>query len=91
VCDKWIPTKLESWTKLVTLGGAVIAFAWGAFQFLETQRGQAETRRIEATRPFLDRQLKLYTDATQASATMATSSNAATVAGAKERIWSLLG
>lgn len=80
---------LESWIKILTVVGAVIAFFWGAYQFLITQRGQAETRRIEATRPFLDRQLKLYTEATQAAATLATSSSKDELSSAKERFWSL--
>ncbi|MDB5800624.1 MAG: hypothetical protein JWL63_1563 [Rhodocyclales bacterium] len=80
---------LESSIKILTLVGAMIAFLWGAYQFLLTQRGQADTRRIEATRPFLDRQLKLYTEATQAVATLATSSSKTDVAAATARFWSL--
>ena len=83
------PTSLETWIKILTLVGAVVAFIWGAYQFLATQRAQAETRRIEATRPFLDRQLKLYTEATQAASTLAVSSSKEEVALAKQRFWSL--
>ncbi len=84
-----MPTSLEAWIKILTLVGAVVAFIWGAYQFLTTQRGQAETRRIEATRPFLDRQLKLYTEATQAVATLTTSSSKEELSSAKQRFWSL--
>jgi hypothetical protein len=80
---------LESWTKILTLVGGVSAFSWGVYQFISNQRSQAETRRIEATRPFLDRQLKLYTDATQAAATIATSSSQEEVVAARARFWSL--
>jgi hypothetical protein len=80
---------LESWTIILTLVGGVIAFSWGVYQFISNQRSQAETRRIEATRPFLDRQLKLYTDATQAAATIATSSSQEEVVAARARFWSL--
>ena len=80
---------LDTWVKVLTLVGAVVAFVWGAYQFLATQRTQAETRRIEATRPFLERQLKLYTEATQSAATMATSSSKEEVALATQRFWSL--
>jgi hypothetical protein len=80
---------LESWIKVLTLVGAVVAFIWGGYQFLSNQRSQAETRRIEATRPLLDRQLKLYTEATQAAATISTSSSKEEVASAKQRFWSL--
>jgi hypothetical protein len=80
---------LESTLKILTAIGAVIAFCWGAYQFLLTQRGQAETRRVEATRPFLDRQLTLYTDATRAAATMATSTSPEEIAAAKNKFFLL--
>ena len=84
-----VQTNLDGWVKIFTLIGAVVAFVWGAYLFLETQRTQVETRRIEATRPFLDRQLKLYTEATQSAATMATSASREDIALAVQRFWSL--
>jgi len=80
---------LESWIKILTLLGAVVTFAWGVHQFFSNQRAQAETRRIEATKPFLDRQLKLYTEATQAAATIATSDSKDEIIAAQKRFWSL--
>lgn len=82
-------TSFETWTRIAALVGAAVAFLWGAYQFLDTQRGQAETRRIEATRPFLDRQLTLYTEATQVAATLATSASDGQVAAATQRFWAL--
>jgi hypothetical protein len=84
-----LPADLESWVKVLTLAGGVIAFGWGVYQFMSNQRSQAETRRIEATRPFLDRQLKLYTEATQAAATLATATSKEELAAARARFWSL--
>jgi len=83
------PDNLESWIKALTMAGAAVAFGWGIFQFITTQNAQAETRRIEATRPFLDRQLKLYTEATQAAASLATSKKNEELVAATERFWSL--
>ncbi|QDG70176.1 hypothetical protein [Janthinobacterium tructae] len=80
---------IESTLKILTMIGTIVAFCWGAYQFTITQRGQAETRRIEATRPFLDRQLKLYTDATQATATMATSASQDEIAAARSKFFLL--
>jgi hypothetical protein len=80
---------LEATLKILTMIGTIVAFCWGAYQFILTQRGQAETRRIEATRPFLDRQLKLYTDATQATATMATSASRDEIAAARSKFFLL--
>nr|WP_315185034.1 hypothetical protein [uncultured Albidiferax sp.] len=80
---------LESALKILTAMGAVVVFCWGVYQFDQTQRGQAETRRVEATRPFLDKQLKLYTDATQAASTMATSNSPEEVVAARSRFFLL--
>jgi hypothetical protein len=79
----------DSWVKALSLFGAAIAFGWGVVQFGAGQHAQAETRRIEATKPFLERQLKLYTDATQAAATLATSKNAPALDAASTRFWAL--
>lgn len=75
--------------KVAYLIGAAIAFFWAVFQYTNTQKMQNQTRRIEATKPFLDRQLKLYTDATQAAATLATSVKDTELVQARERFWSL--
>jgi hypothetical protein len=80
---------IDTWIKLITSLVATSTFAWGIYQFFLTQRGQAETRRIEATKPFLDRQLKLYTDATKAAATIATSNSKDEVIAAHKRFWAL--
>lgn len=79
----------ESWVKLFSIVGAVVAFAWGVFQYVQNEQRQVESRRIEATKPFLERQLKLYTEATQAAATIATSDNPAERTAALKRFWSL--
>jgi hypothetical protein len=80
---------LESWIKVLSLLGGAIAFCWGVFQFIATQKAQTETRRIEATKPFLERQLKLYTDATQAAAALATSDKPEELDAAGKRFWLL--
>ena len=82
-----LPQNLESWIKALSLLGGVIAFCWGVFQFVATQNAQTETRRIEATKPFLERQLKLYTEATQAAATLATSKKVDELAAASKKFW----
>jgi hypothetical protein len=84
-----LPVNLDSWIKALSAVGAVLVFGWGVFQFITAQHVQAETRRIEATKPFLDLQLKLYTEATQVAATIATSTNPADVDKAVKRFWAL--
>ena len=80
---------IDQWVKALSLLGAVVAFAWGVIQFVASQQAQEETRRIEATKPFLERQLRLYTEATQAAATLATSKNRQELDAATKKFWSL--
>lgn len=82
-------SELDDWINVLSLLGAVVAFAWGIVQFIASERAQSETRRIEATKPFLERQLRLYTEATQAAATLATSGIQQEVDAATARFWSL--
>ncbi len=84
-----LPPNFEVWIKALSILGAVVAFSWGVFQFISGQNTQAETRRIEATKPFLERQLKLYTDATQAAAMLATSKKPDELDVANKKFWSL--
>ena len=69
----------EKWTRLLGIVGTVLAFLWGVYVWQSEQATQrdakeqeqsrtAETRRVEATRPFLDLQLKLYAEVAQVAA-----------------------
>jgi len=80
---------LETAIRILSLMGAVVAFGWGVYQFSVTQRQQVESRRIEATKPFLERQLALYTEATQVASTIATTTDSTKKRQALERFWSL--
>ena len=59
---------LEGWLKVLSMVGAVIVFAVGVWEFQSSQRSQVETRRVEATKPFLEKQLALYAEAARAAA-----------------------
>ena len=80
---------IEVWIKALSILGAVVAFCWGVFQFVSGQNAQVETRRIEATKPFLERQLKLYTEVTQAAAILATSRKPDELDVANKKFWTL--
>ncbi len=94
------PSTFDEWFKLVGVFGAIASFLWGVWvwkdksnndlaqQRLEAQR-LAESRRIEATKPFLERQLKLYTEASQVAALIATSSDERQIQQALGRFWQL--
>ena len=79
---------------------AIAAFVWGIYTYRDTsgqqlnrQRAEAErtaeTRRIEATRPYLDKQLALYTEATQVTASLATTIDEKERAKLKKRFMEL--
>ncbi len=80
---------VDIFIKILTLVVGLVTFSWGVIQFFINQKFQIETRRIEATKTFLDRQLNLYTEATKATSTIATSSFSEEVTLAKKRFWSL--
>lgn len=93
-------TSLESWFKFLGVAGAIISFIWGVYQWreksiqeLEMRRVEAEklaeTRRIEATKPFLDRQLALYSEATKIASQVATLGNSEAGKRARVRFWEL--
>jgi hypothetical protein len=87
---------LQRWAIIIPLVIAALSFAWGVYQYfrgeqakqeqLERERSaEADRRRIEATRPFLELQLQLYTDASKSAAVIATSDGAQEVAKARGR------
>ena len=93
-------SRLESGVKLLSPILAVAAFAWGIYTYRDTSRQElarrqadaertAETRRIEATRPYLDRQLALYTEATRVTAAIATAADKAVIDKATRRFHEL--
>jgi hypothetical protein len=84
--------KKESTETLLKWIGALVAVGgllWGVTSFLITSRIQAETRHLEARKPYLERQLTLYTEATQSAAILATSSDPDIIEKARQRFWEL--
>ncbi len=94
------PPKFDQLLKLLAVLGAIGSFLWGVFiwsdksqKYLRAvsveQERVAGTRRIEATKPFLELQLKLYTEATQVAAVIATSEDREERRRATARFWRL--
>ncbi len=86
--------------KLVSVILAIAAFAWGVYTYRHTAQLRlaqeeveasrtAETRRIEATLPFLQKQLALYTEVTVIVSKIATSDNIDEVTAATQRFHEL--
>ena len=89
-------SKVEIVLKTISPLLAVAAFFWGIYTYQKAAEQQliaqkfdaqrtAETRRIEATRPFLNKQLALYTEATKVTATIATSADSQEIEKATKR------
>lgn len=76
---------------LIWLGICILlaALGWSIISYVTTMRVQAETRKIEARRPFLERQLALYTEATKIAAQLATATDVEANAAAEMRFWQL--
>lgn len=90
----------DNWLKILTVLGAKSSFLWGVYQWrekssqeLEARKQenarQIETRRIEATKPFLERQLALYGEATKIAAQVATQGDTESGKKALVRFWEL--
>lgn len=91
---------VDQWGTLVASVVAALTFAWGVYQYFHNQRikqdqlarereAEAERRRIESTRPFLERQLQLYSEATRAAAAIAAPASGDAKAAAKARFQEL--
>ena len=88
---------------LIRVVGTFVALGtllWAIWTYGDTRRSEidqreqadqriAETRRVEATKPFLERQLRLYTEAAQVAARIATSRDQSATDEAVERFWQL--
>jgi hypothetical protein len=94
------PSTFDEALKLIGALCALLSFVWGVWVWRDQSIGRlrqteaenerlAESRRVEATKPFLERQLKLYTEAAQVAALIATSSDASIVAISTDRFWQL--
>lgn len=79
-----VPTNFDQTLRLLTLVGAIASFSWGVFVWSSNQQAQQEraaaeagrsalTRRIEATKPFLQIQLELYQEAVRLASVISTS------------------
>jgi hypothetical protein len=91
---------LDSFFRYVSPILAILTFAWGIYTYritteLQLQKTEAEavrsaeTRRIEASKPFLEKQLKLFTEATSVTAKIATSDNQDEINTARKRFFEL--
>lgn len=89
-------TDVENLSKVVSIAIAALAFAWGVWQYFRSERDKHEQlraerkrdahhRRIEATRPFLEKQLEFYLEATRVAAIIAVSKEEKAVCAATHR------
>lgn len=84
-----IPSTFNEVMTLLGVMGAVVSFLWGIYVWQKQAILTGETRRIEATKPFLERQLKLYTETSQVVAVLATSQDSEEALSARKRFLQL--
>jgi hypothetical protein len=80
---------LEKFARWIAIALVLAVALWGGITMVNTFRTQTETRQIEARKPFLDRQLTLYTEATKVAAIIATSDDPAQLATSRQRFLEL--
>lgn len=94
-----LPT-FDHFFKLLSVLGPIVTFLWGVYIWrdkslkeLDAARFDAErvreTRQVEATKPFLERQLTLYNSATKTAAIIAKSNDQSELHTAVECFWRL--
>lgn len=71
--DQHRTRSLEEWLKVIGSLVAILGLPLTACEVLETQKSNAETRKVEARQPFAQTQLELYTDAAKQIAIIASS------------------
>ena len=80
---------LERYVKIGSIMIAVATFVFGVVQFSANQKARLAQAETEARKPYLERQLQLYADASRAAATLATASDPKTLAEARQRFFQL--
>lgn len=81
--------RLQSWLKVLAFIGACITFGWSVWCYFDKKKSENEVRKIEASQPFLKRQLALFEEATQITAYIATSDSPGDEKEKKQRFWQL--
>jgi hypothetical protein len=80
---------VESVTKWIVIVVSLGGFVWGIATFLITNRVQAETRLLEARKPFFDYQIQLYKEAVQVTQVIATTIDPIEKEKKTKRFWEL--
>jgi hypothetical protein len=81
--------RIEQALKVFGVLVAAAGFLWGIYQYFDTRDREIENTRVEAARPFLERQLKLYTEASRVTSVLATSASIDELQAAEKRFWEL--
>lgn len=84
-----LPSSFKETLELLTPVGAVASFIWGIWVWRDKSEKELVQAQIEATKPFLERQLTLYAEASQVAAKIATSTDVSEVSEATQRFWEL--
>lgn len=84
-----IPKSFEDFIKLVGVVGGLFTFIWSIWGWRQNRLKENENKRIEANKPFLELQLKVYLEATNAASRLCTSEVETEVKLAEKQFWEL--
>jgi hypothetical protein len=86
--DGWART-IDALAKLLTVVAIILGGGWTLIQYTINRADQLRAQQLEASKPFLEKRLQFYIEATTAAATITTSKNPDEVAQAKQKFWML--
>ena len=79
--------------RYLTIIGAIIAFGWPCWTYFDSNRREQEkaaaVRKVAGMQPFLERQLKLFEEATQTASCIAVDPASTNTAKYTQRFWQL--
>jgi hypothetical protein len=81
--------ELQSSFKVLAVIGACITFGWSVWCYFDKKKSEYEVKKIEASQPFLRRQLALFEEATQITAFIAASDQPGAEEEKTKRFWQL--
>jgi hypothetical protein len=81
--------QLQSWLKVLAVIGACFTFGFSVWCYFDKRKSEFEVRKIEASQPFLKRQLALFEEATQITALIASSESPGDEKEKTMRFWQL--
>ena len=81
---------IDAFCKIATALAVVVGVAFTAYSYVSNRTAQTKSMQIEAEKPYLEKRLEFYLDATSTVASIATSKNPDQVSKSKEHFSQLI-